>query len=144
MKRIFAILSIILVSAFVAKADERPIELKQMPKNAQQFVAQHFASVPVMYATVDREPLDTDYELRLEDGTKINFDGSGRWTSVSNKRAGVSPKLLPGTITSYVTKNYPQAHYIKIERDSKSYEVKLSNGIELEFSLAGKLIGFED
>lgn len=144
MKRILAIFSILLTVAFVAKADERPTELSKMPKSAQQFVAQHFAKVPVMYATVDKEMLDTDYELRLEDGTKIDFDGSGRWTSVSNKRIGVSPKILPQTIVSYITKNYPQAHYLKIERDSRSYEVKLSNSIELEFSLSGKLIGFED
>ena len=76
MKRFIAIIAVVFGVTFMASADERPIEVQQLPKAAQEFIARNFAGVPVMYATVDRELLDTDYEVRLEDGTKIAFNGS--------------------------------------------------------------------
>ena len=88
MKRIIATVALLVSVAFIAKADERPIEVNSMPKAAVEFINSHFAQVPVLLATVDRELMDTDYEVRLEDGTKIDFDGKGRWVEVSNKRVG--------------------------------------------------------
>jgi hypothetical protein len=77
MKRFILTFALLLGFAYVASADERPIELSQMPKAAQTFIANNFAGKALLYANVDREILDTDYEVRLEDGTQIDFNVSG-------------------------------------------------------------------
>ena len=144
MKRFILTIAVMLGFAYVASADERPIEVSQLPKAAQEFIAKNFSHQPVLYANVDREVLDTDYQVRLEDGTKIEFNGKGEWTEISNKRTGIPHSIIPKKLIEYVGKQYPEAHFLSIERDSRDYEIKLSNGIELTFTLDGKLIGFDD
>ena len=144
MKRFIVICAMVLGVVSMASADERPIEVSKLPKAAQAFITNHFEGVPVLYANVDRDLLDTDYEVRLEDGTKIDFNGSGEWTDISNKKTGIPLKIIPDKLVDYVKKQYPEVHFLSIERDSRDYEIKLSNGVELTFTLDGKLIGFDD
>ena len=144
MKRFIVILAVVFGVTFVASADERPVELSQLPKAAQEFISKHFSKIPLLYATVDREILDTDYEVRLEDGTKIDFNGSGDWKEVSNKRVGIPKAIIPAKISHYVDKQYPQSAVLSIERDTRDYEINLSNGLELTFTLDGRLIGIDD
>lgn len=144
MKRFILAIALFFASTAVVVADERPIKIGQMPKAAISFLNKNFAGIEVLYANVERDILDTDYEVGLADGTKIDFNGGGEWTDVSNKKSGVSSKLLPHKVAAYIEQNYANAQIIKIERSSRKYEVKLTNGLELLFTPDGKLIGFDD
>jgi hypothetical protein len=144
MKRIIAITAFLFAFAFAAQADERQINIGHMPRVALDFLKTYFADSLVTSANIERDVLDTDYEVKLVDGTEIDFDGRGEWTEITNRRSGVAATMLPLKITEYVKANYPDAHYIKIERGSRKYEVKLTNGLELLFSLNGEMIGFDD
>ena len=43
MKRIIATVALLVSVAFIAKADERPIEVNSMPKAAVEFINSHIA-----------------------------------------------------------------------------------------------------
>ena len=144
MKRFIAIIAVVLGVVFAADADERQINVGHMPKGALDFLKSYYADSLVTSANVERGVLDTDYEVKLSDGTEIDFDKRGQWTEVSNNRLGVVPRMLPLKITEYVKTKYPDANYIKIERGQSKYEVKLTNGLELLFSLDGQMLGFDD
>ncbi|MBQ7952567.1 MAG: PepSY-like domain-containing protein [Alistipes sp.] len=144
MKRFILAMVLFFASTAVVVADERPIKIGQMPKAAISFLNKNFAGIEVLYANVERDILDTDYEVGLSDGTKIDFNGSGEWTDVSNKKSGVSNMLLPHKVAAYIEQNYANVQIIKIERSSRKYEVKLTNGLELLFTPDGELIGFDD
>ena len=144
MKRFILAMVLFFASTAVVVADERPIKIGQMPKAAISFLNKNFTGIDVLYANVERDILDTDYEVGLADGTKIDFNGSGEWTDVSNKKSGVSNKLLPHKVAAYIEQNYANVQIIKIERSSRKYEVKLTNGLELLFTPDGELIGFDD
>ncbi|MBR5885331.1 MAG: PepSY-like domain-containing protein [Alistipes sp.] len=144
MKRFIAILAISLALSFSAKAEERPIDVGQLPTTTLNFLSTHFASADVAFATVERELLDTDYEVRLTDGTTLDFDGRGNWTEISNKRSGVASTILPSAVGEYTSAQYPGEKFIKVERNRHGYEVKLTNGLELHFTNDGKMIGYDD
>ena len=144
MKRIIATFILLAGVTSMAMADERPITVNSLPKAAIEFINGNFPNVPVVLATVDREIMDTDYEVRLEDGTIIDFDGKGRWVEVSNKRNALPASVLPKPIAAYIKSNYPSERCLKIEKNSHSYETKLTNGLELVFTLDGKMIGYDD
>ena len=144
MKRFILILAVAFGVTFAASADERPIEVSQLPKAAQDFMAKNFNKIKVLYATVDKDILDVDYEVRLEDGTKIDFDNDGEWMDVSNKRLGIPKSVVPAELVAYVDANYPKANIISIDRGPRDYEIELSNGLELTFSIDGRLIGIDD
>ena len=44
----------------------------------------------------------------------------------------------------YKITNYPDTKVLKIERDKKEYEVKLSNRVELKFDLKFNLIDIDN
>ena len=144
MKRFIAIFTLLAALSCNVEADERPIESSQLPKSAREFIAKNFADTPILSTFVDRDVMDTDYEVRLEDGTKIEFNGRGEWTDISNKRSGIPSSIIPHKLTEYVGRHYGDVSIISIERNSHSYEIKLSNGVELIFSLNGKLLGHDD
>ena len=144
MRKIIATFIMLVGVSSMAMADERPITVESLPKAAVEFIKGNFPNSPVVLATVDREIMDTDYEVRLEDGTIIDFDGKGRWVEVSNKRNALPASVLPKPIAAYIKSNSPSERCLKIEKNSHSYETKLTNGLELVFTLDGKMIGYDD
>ena len=83
------------------------------------------------------------YEVIFTNGDKVEFDNKGNWEEVNCKYSAVPAAIIPATIQKYVTTNYPDAKILKIERDKKDYEVKLSNRTELKFDLKFNLIDID-
>ena len=143
MKKFFA-LSLLILSLLSARADERPIGFNELPATAQEFIKTHFPGVKMSYATKDAELTSTDYEVRLENGAKIEFNGKGEWTEVKNKASQVPTTIVPEGIAEYISQNFPGASIVKLERNRFRYEVSLSNHMELKFDLNSKFLGIDD
>lgn len=149
MKKLLFMLIALMMGATAAMADSYTINREKLPENAQQFLTEHFPKAKVAMIKVDRHLLKkTDYDVKLVDGTKIEFSNSGKWTSVSRKKGKAVPDgIVPKAIRNYVAKNYPGETITEIEKKSTCYEVKLSAGVELRFSLLGsfqRVIGIDN
>lgn len=137
-------LALLATSASALAADDRPISVAQLPAASQQFIKTHFAGVEVSYAKVDEEMLSKTYDVVFVNGNKVEFAKDGAWKEVDCKYSEVPAAVVPAQIKAYVTKNHPQAKIVKIDRDKRDYEVKLSNGLELKFDLKFNVIGIDD
>lgn len=144
MKRLFTILAGLLLCSLTASADDRTITSAELPSTAQQFIETHYSGTKILHATADKGLFDSDYEVNLDDGTKIEFSGNGLWTEVANRHRGIPSAIVPVSIADYVATNYPKAKILKIERDNRSTEVRLDNGMELTFNAAGRLTEVDD
>ena len=80
------------------------------------------------------------YEVFLADGTEVEFDQSGAWTSVDCKSKAVPAAIVPEAIGRYVAENYPNLAIVQIERESYGYEIELSNDLDIQFDHDFKLI----
>ena len=143
-KFILMILSVVLFQNISYADSERLITVDKLPVAAQKFLKTHFADQSLTYAKVDGYMFDVDYEVRLADGTKIDFDRKGNWTNVERKAVALPEKLVPTKIAEYVAKHYAGAKVVKIERNKRSFEVELSNGLELTFDTRYNLINVDD
>ena len=85
-----------------------------------------------------------EYEVVFVNGEKAEFLKDGSWEKVDCKYSTVPTGIVPQAIKDYVSKHYPEAKILKIERDSKTYEVKLNNQLELEFNKAFQLIDIDN
>ena len=129
----------------VAHADnDKPIQVNQMPQTAQQFIKKYFADSKVALAKMESDFLYKSYEVIFTNGNKVEFDKKGEWTEVDCKYGFVPVAVIPTVILKYVSTNYPDTKILKIERDSKDYEVKLSNRTELKFDLKFNLIDIDN
>ena len=122
------------MSAVVWAGNDKPINVSDMPKAAQQFIKRHFGNQQVAVAKVETDFLVKSYDVIFTNGDKVEFDGKGRWTNVDCEYSQVPAEIIPTDVQKYVVEHYPQAKVLKIElTDKKGYEVELNNGFEIEF-----------
>ena len=127
----FAIIDIDTKSqAYVAETEAN---VNSLPGAAKAFIAQHFEGRTIVSVRVDRDDRRISYDVILSDGAKLEFDQAGEWKEVNTRTYAVPAAIIPAPIRQQVSDRYPYAMIIKIDRDSRDYEVKLSNGVELKF-----------
>ena len=52
--------------------------------------------------------------------------------------------MIPAAIQAYVNKNYPNAKVKQIEKDRKGYEVELTNGWDITFDKAFRVVDLDN
>lgn len=141
----FATLFVALFALCTAvRADnDRPIDRSQLPEAARTFLDRYFADGELLFAKMESDFMRKSYEVLFADGTQIEFDGSGNWEEIDCKRSAVPSEVVPAPILEHVRSSYPDASIVKIERDRREYEVKLSNRIELTFDKRFRLIDMD-
>ena len=144
MKRIFAILAVIAAFMSTVKADDRPVTYQQLPAAAQAFIAENYPADKISFATKDDDIILPDYTVVLVSGVRITFNNDGSLEKIESKVDGVPAGLIPVQIREYVRHNYHDVAYVEYEVGRRTYEVKLSNGMELTFNSKFALIGIDD
>ena len=98
-----------------------------------KFVEQYFPKANILMVNAEWD----EYEVRLSDGTQIEFNKTPEWKKVdcdhSNVYNSVPAALVPEPITTYVKTNFAGQSIIKIEKSRRSWEVELSNDLEIKF-----------
>ena len=136
------ILTTILMALGISTAcadNDKPIAVTQLPQKAQLFIKTHFPKEKVALAKLERDFLETRYEVVFTNGSKVEF-----LKEVECKYSTVPTAIIPAQIASYVSQNYPDTQIVQIDRDKRDYEVKLTNRLELTFDLNFNLIDIDD
>ena len=141
-KFILTLLTILIGTGLSFAFDKYTINRDELPQTAQDMLQQYFPKAKIGMIKVDKHLLKkTDYDVRLVNGTTIEFSNAGKWTSVDCKTKEVPEGLIPKTIRNYVNKNFKDLKIVKIEKKSSGYEIGLSDGVELKFNLLGQYKG---
>ena len=93
-----------------------------------------------------------DCDVTLSDYTQIGFDcnlfGKFEWDEVDCSHASLSTTvptaLVPVEIANYVSRIHGTQTITKISKDRRGWDIKLSNGIEIEFDKRFNVIDFDD
>lgn len=138
---LFALLAFVLTVCMPAKADnDRVITFEQLPAQAQAMLKQHFADKVPLIVTVDWD----DYKVMYQSGERVEFDKKGNWKELDCRVSAVPTALIPEPIKVSVKTTFPGAVIIKLDRDRRGYDVKLNNGMELEFNKNFQVIDIDD
>ena len=143
MKKIVLLAIGICAVSIMASCREKPVSFDQLPGAAQSFISTYYTDQTVTVATKDDDLIRPDYDVRLSNGTELEFDYAGELKKVSS-REGVLEELIPDGIRKYVAAHYPKAGYREYEVGKRTYEVKLTNGMELKFNTNFILIEIDD
>lgn len=147
MKRLTIILAPLFVALSVLPAsagNDRIITVGELPAASQQFISTCFKEVEVSYAKVDEEWFDKEYKVVFVDGSKVEFVRSGAWKEIDCKYGEVPAGAVSAPIRDCVAARFPGRRIICIERDRRNCEVKLDNGLELEFDADFRLVDIYD
>ena len=122
--------------------DKYTINRENLPEEARQMLDEHFPKAKISMIKVDRHLLKkTDYDVRLTNGTKIEFSNKGKWTSVDCGKKELPEALVPKTIRNYISKNLSDAKISGIAKRNAGYDITLSDGNGLRFNLLGQYKG---
>lgn len=146
MKKIMLTAALLFAGITVSRADnDRPIALDKLPAAAQTFLKTHFADLTLAYAVEDPKFVGSEYEVTYTDRTEVDFRSNGEWSSVERRYAAVPASVVPTQISDYVAKSsFPNQYIKKIERDAYTWEIELSNGIEIKFDKEFRVIDIDD
>ena len=133
MKRMmFLVCMFLMMGTTYSMADDGYIVgIQQLPAPAQEVMTKCFADKEVLTILKDRG----EYEVIFKTGEKIEFNKKGEWTEVSCHTTQVPDILIPNPIKMRIMADFSNTRIVKIDRtrNGKKYEVKLSNGLEVEF-----------
>ena len=142
MKR-FILSVLVALFAVAAMAHDKMIPYVELPQKARTFIESNFDRNKVVAITEECDRR-TEYEVRMSDGTKVEFDGNGEWTKVSVRQGTVPVALVPEAIAKQVATSYPNATIVQIEKRGTGYEIELSDDREMLFDAAGNVVKIDD
>lgn len=127
--------------SFNAKADhDQVISFNEMPQAAQALLKQYFADKVPLVVTVDWD----DYTIVYDSGEKLEFDKEGNWKEINCRTSSVPTELIPEQIKTNIQSTFPGTIILKLDRNRRGYEVKLNNGLEVEFDPTFQVIDIDD
>lgn len=146
MKRFLAFaLALVAISVTALWAsNDRVITFQQLPAAAQQFVNKHFSGRHVSLVKIDREYGVKTFEVRLADGTEIDFDSNGQWKDVDGNDRPIPTTFIPAAVLNSLKASHPNEQIVKIKVKRPGYQVELSSDIEVLMTKQGKIVGYDD
>lgn len=120
---------------------EKRINLQDLPEQAQSFIKNNLNKAKAQQVWKETEnALEVAYKVTFQDRLKVKFDKLGNWKEVNGNRKPIPTEFIPDKILRYVRQSFPHNEVVKIEKEKRSYEVEISNGLELEFDKKGNFV----
>ncbi|MDP4709572.1 MAG: PepSY-like domain-containing protein [Saprospiraceae bacterium] len=116
--------------------DDIPVAIGDLPASIRNFVSKNYPELQIVWAELD----EGTYEIYLNNGWELYFDQNGNFIRADRDDDWVDPLNLPEAILLFIQNNYPNATIIRAEFDEGTYEVLLSNRIELYFDQNGNFL----
>lgn len=139
--KFFLLVTAMVTMSFNAKADhDQVITYNQLPQAAQTLLKQHFADKVPLIVTMDWD----DYTIMYETGEKVEFDKQGNWKEFDCRSSMVPSALIPEQIKAHIRATFPGTTIIDLDRNRRGYEVKLNNGLEVEYNRNFQVVDIDD
>ena len=108
------------------------------------FVKQYFPEATVLMVDSEWD----EYEVRLSDGTQIEFTRSPEWKKIDCEHAktytSIPAELVPEQIANYVKTSFTNQRIVKIEKKRRSWEIELNSELEIKFDKNFNVIRIDD
>lgn len=127
------------IFTFASCDKETVVQDNDLPKEISMFITTHFPSNKIIQSIKDRDGLELTYDILLDGNIKLEFNSKKQIIDIES-RDKLPNSVIPAKIIDYVSANYPDHFITGWELDNKHQQVKLNNGLELEFSMSGDFL----
>ncbi|WP_121666542.1 PepSY-like domain-containing protein [Mesonia aquimarina] len=112
-------------------------EIKDFPSAAQDVVKTHYSKERIKKVDVDKRDQDEMYQVKFENGTKIDFNSKGDITQIKGNEE-IPAELIPKKLRDYVNSHHKNKKITEWDFDGEEHEIELNDGTELEFTKNGE------
>ena len=134
---------VLLLSAMTFADDYRPISFDRLPEQAQSFIQQFFNEQTPEVILKETE-FWADYRVLMPNAIQVEFDHDGSLDKIESHSVALPEGVVPATIVDYVSSHYPNDRIVEFSISRNHQSIELSNRLELEFTLQGVFMGFDD
>lgn len=122
-------------------SDDEPLNYGELPTTIQTWLSNYYPGIETTRVVKEGRGNNTEYDVYLSDGSKVEFDASGQWKDIEAPYGKSVPQGVVLTpIRDFVADTYPGMLIVEISRDSRYYDVDLSNGVDLIFDINGTFV----
>lgn len=144
MKQFFLTMITIALFSINCFAQNKSKHVSEMPAPVMTFIQKHFPEEGILKSVEDHDGSNISYEILLDNEVKLEFNNKGEIVEIDGKTQ-LPDEVLPTKILDYVKENYPKNFITEWKLDdSNKQEIKLDSGVDLEFTLDGRLKSNED
>lgn len=138
MKKI-SIALLLAVFAFVGCDKETIVKDSDLPKEIHSFITTHFSGKRIIQSVKDREGLELTYDILLDGNIRLEFNSKKQIIDIESHDK-LPDSVIPDKIINYVSTHYAGNYITGWELDDRNQQVRLNNGIELEFNMDGDFL----
>lgn len=118
---------------------ETLVQDNDLSKEIRTFISTHFPSNRIIQSVKDRDGLELTYDILLDGNIKLEFNKKNQIIDIES-REKLPDSVIPAKILDYVSANYSGNFITGWEIDGRNQQVKLNNGLELEFNMDGDFL----
>lgn len=107
--------------------DEKRIDFEDLPDQARSFVETYFPSVDILSIVQEKDDGRKEYQVRLSDGTDMEFDEDGAWTSIECHFSTLPEGILPAKVTAKVEELHPGGYINGVDKEVGGYVVEVTD-----------------
>lgn len=102
------------------------INPNELPQNVQDFVKTHFTNENIVKAEKDWD----SYEIKLSNGTELDFSKSGDIKEIDGKYSPI-PDSIMQDVLKLAKENQKNAKLMEIEKEWNGYKLKFNNNYKV-------------
>ena len=141
MKRLFFL--VLVPFLLISCEKEKILPLIDVPTEISNYVSTHFPENPIIQAIKDTDGFELTYDITLEGGFFIEFNRKKEVIDIEGLTK-LPDSVIPAKLLEYATTNYPDNYIIGWELDDRNQQIKLENGLELEFNMNGDFLRIDN
>lgn len=106
--------------------DEKRIDFGDLPNEARSFIESYFPDADILSIIQEKDDGRKEYQVKLSDGTDMEFDESGAWTSIECYFSPLPAGILPAAVLNKVEELHPDGYVNGVDKELGGYVVEVT------------------
>ena len=115
--------------------DEKKIDFGDLPSEARSFIENYFPSADILSIVQEKEDGRKEYQVKLSDGTDMEFDEDGEWTNIECYFSPLPTGILPANVITKVVELHPEAYINGVEKELGGYVVEVTDAGGIDWDM---------
>lgn len=115
--------------------DEKKIDFGDLPSEARSFIENYFPSADILSIVQEKEDGRKEYQVKLSDGTDMEFDEDGEWTNIECYFNPLPTGILPANVITKVEELHPEAYINGVEKELGGYVVEVTDAGGIDWDM---------
>lgn len=128
---------------FISCNKDKVLLTSEIPEEIRSYISTHFPDNSIQQVKKEKDDFTVTYGVLLDGNTSLEFNRKKEIIDIDGTTK-LPDSVIPEKILQYVATDYPDNFITDWELEDKHQQVGLDNDLDLEFSMEGEFIRFDE